>query len=88
MKKVSVFLPEYLSLGGKLEKLNSNDMRYCGANGDYLCAGAIKSVKPNGQTNSDNEALYEVQFERKTTSSLNGMFIKVKVDFNLSDNYK
>ena len=84
--KIDITLEEYLHIGGKIEKINWSDA-YCDY-GDKNRDAKVVSYEDKGDKNKYNDRLFYFTFSNGNTQRYAISWIKVKVEFTLSDKYK
>ena len=80
-----ITLEKYLSLGGKLEKVNWNDS-YCDY-GDHNNGAKVVSYEDKGEKGGHNTPLFHFTFDNGRTHRYSIFWIKIKVNFVLSEVY-
>jgi len=83
--KQEITLEQYLRLGGKLEKVILSDA-YCDY-GDHNRNAKVVSYEDKGEKGVHNEPLFHFTFDNGRTDRYVISWIKVKVDFVLSETY-
>lgn len=83
--KQEITLEQYLRLGGKLEKVKWSDT-YCGY-GDNNRGAKVVSYEDKGEKGGCDITLFHFTFDNGRTHRYAICWIKMKVDFVLSETY-
>ena len=83
--KQEITLEQYLRLGGKLEKVNWSDA-YCDY-GDHNRGAKVVSYEDKGEKGGHDTPLYHFTFDNGRTHIYAICWIKMKVDFVLSETH-
>lgn len=84
--KTEITLEQYLRLGGKLEKVNWSDS-YCDYS-DNNRGAKVVSYEDKCESGTQGTQLFHFTFDNGMTHRYAISWIKIKVDFVLSENYR